>query len=1050
MSGERWERLNALFHAALELPPEERGDYLDRACGLDPELHREAERLIRAHERAGAFIETPAIALRLWPDHGGDEIAPGQRFGPYRIVRQVARGGMGAVYLAERADGQYERRVALKVIRRGLDLEPMLRRFRAERQILASLEHPNIARLLDGGTSEDGQPFFVMEYIEGEPIDAYVRARDLSIKDRLRLFLPVCDAVAHAHRHGIVHRDIKPANLLVTSAGVPKLLDFGIAKALTPDTPGATSSVTGFRLLTPEYASPEQVEGQSATFASDVYSLGVILYELLTGGSPYRPRSRDPLDVADAVRTTIPQPPSATTPPLVRRQLRGDLDTIVLSALRKEPARRYAEVEDLAADIRRHLDGLPIRARRDSVRYRTVKFLKRNRSAVAAAGLAFLATSLLALFIALRVTGSEPSLLQSGSLERQDRIVVGPFTDPLGDTLLGAAITEAFRIDLTQSPNVRVLTPARIRSALERMQYRGDHIPNDSVARELALREGAKAFVSGSIGRLGGAWTISVHLVSAVGDEELTALRTTARDSTGLVAAVGQASRMLRQRLGETLRDLRDMPALEEATTASLPALRTYTEGYAHFLRGDRRRAIQLYEEAVALDTAFATAYSAMASTYAALAEPGRAHAATRRALVHRERLPLREGGILAASSAYGRNDYATAIREYGALLTRYPDDVPILNNLALAYRDARQFAAAESLWHRAIALDSTINVLYYGLHSAAVHQGRLADGKRILDIVRRRIPDDPLLPIIDVQQAAAEQAWDDAERLALINLARHQGDTLGLVDAYEQLAGIAMTQGRLGEAEQRWRLQLEMSTRSGSYGRRLFGATQLAWLYLRHHEDPARARVLIDSVLSAQPLEDILPGDRPYEPLARLFAALGDLDVARSLHAAADSNNRALDVLQPGEQAWTRGVIMLAEGRAADAERALREAADRHLCPICPLPDLARAQAALGDDEEVLATWGAYLETPWLWRYETDAVELGHALVRMGQLHEMRREMDDAATRYEQHLVLWRWADGPAAQAAARTRERLERLKRRSGRNRRRKRPAGPGPGGL
>ena len=1023
-SSERWERLNVIFHEATGLDPARRDLYLTQACGEDEELRSEAERLIIAHERADRFIETPVIAVRgIWPERGVDEVAPGRLIGPYRILSEIARGGMGAVYLAERADGQYQQRVALKVIRGVMDTDLMLRRFRAERQILASLEHPNIARLLDGGTSGDGQPYFVMEYIAGAPINQFVKSRALAVAERLHLFLAVCDAVAHAHRREVIHRDIKPANILVTPEGVPKLLDFGIAKAPTPDASGSTAPITGLRLLTPEYASPEQIEGQTATVASDVYSLGVVLYELLTGSSPYKPRSRDPLDVADAVRTTIPEPPSIGVPPIIRRQLRGDLDTIVLVALRKEPARRYQSVDDLAGDLRRHLHGLPITARRDRVGYRAAKFLTRNRPAVLAAGAAVIVTSLAGAGVLVLRPSTAPSLL-GGPLAPRDRIVVSRFTEQTGDTVLAAAISEAFRIDLTQSPNVRVMTPVQVRGALERMQYDGTVIPGDSVARDLAVREGAKAYITGSIARVGGTYAITVQLTSAEGGEALSAVRETATDSTQLIAAVGRASRALRRQLGESLRDLRDMPTLERATTASLPALRKYTEANRLFVKGDRALAITLFEEAVALDTAFASAYSGIAGAYGAMAEPGRAFSAQMRALAHSDRLPFRERGLLIARAAYARNDYQGTIREYSRVLERYPTDVAVLNNLALAYRNTRRFAEAASLWNRAIAIDSSVNVLYHGLLNALVGENKLEEARAMLEIIRRRFPQDALAPTVAVQLAAAEQEWDEAERLALANRERVLGDTLNLVDAYEQLASIAMTQGRLAEAERHWRTQIMLSTKSESYGRRLFGAMQLGYLELRYRKQPARARAIVDSVVALMPLGDILPADRPYEALSRFYAEAGDVPGARALLAAADSNNRALDRVMIADMAWARGEIALASGDARTAESALVTASRAHWCTICVLPSLARAYEGANKPDLALATYREYMSTPWLWRYENDAIEIGRVLRRMGELYERAGQQTEANRAWNQLLTVWRNADGPAALDAAAVRK--------------------------
>src|SRR5918998_932935 len=282
MTPESWQRIKRIFNEAVELAPSEQGLFLDAACGSDERVRREVERMLAAD---------PADDLEASPfslfDRGEGAGFRGRRVGRYRILEEVGRGGMGAVFAAVRDDGEFEQRVALKVIKSGLSTSTIVRRFRHERQILASLEHTNIARLLDGGMSDDGLPFYVMEFIEGEPIDDYCRSRALGVRERLGLFRQVCAAVSYAHRRLIVHRDLKPSNILVTGEGRAKLLDFGIAKVVSQDDGGAQSTATQLGLMTPDYASPEQFRGETVTTATDVYSLGVVLYELLTGALPY-------------------------------------------------------------------------------------------------------------------------------------------------------------------------------------------------------------------------------------------------------------------------------------------------------------------------------------------------------------------------------------------------------------------------------------------------------------------------------------------------------------------------------------------------------------------------------------------------------------------------------------------------------------------------------------------------------------------------------------------------------------------------------------------
>ncbi len=422
MTPERWQQVKGVLQQVLEIPPPHRAAFLSQACDGDESLRLEVESLLM-NEEAGAegFLETPLWTSAVFEAALSDSWV-GRRIGAYEIVDLMGEGGMGSVYRGVRADKQYEKQVAIKVVRQGLGTAFALAQFRAERQILANLDHPYIARLLDGGTTDTGLPYLVMELVEGEPIDQYCNSRKLSIDDRLRLFLRVCSGVQYAHQHLVIHRDLKPGNIFVTAGGTPKLLDFGIAKILDPGTPGAAEpTLNMMRMLTPEYASPEQVRGEVVTTASDVYSLGVVLFRLLTGQHPFRSQAQSPDEILRATRDTEPPRPSTAarweqtaqtagagqegrtfeaanedSPEKLSKRLRGDLDNIALMALRKEPQRRYASAEHFAEDIRRHLGSLPVRARADTFRYRASKFIVRHRKGVlVAAGVAAVLVALM-------------------------------------------------------------------------------------------------------------------------------------------------------------------------------------------------------------------------------------------------------------------------------------------------------------------------------------------------------------------------------------------------------------------------------------------------------------------------------------------------------------------------------------------------------------------------------------------------------------------------------------------------------------------------------
>jgi eukaryotic-like serine/threonine-protein kinase len=371
MHPERWKRIKEVLDVSLRLEAGERAEYLTRVCETDTEMREEVESLLEAHAATGEFLETPALQEPADPFLG-------VRLGAYKVTELIGNGGMGSVYRGNRIDEAFHKEVAIKIVRRGLDLDRVVRQFRRERQIAASLEHPNIATLIDGGTTPEGLPYFVMEFIRGKPIDLYCDEMGLKTRNRLELFATVCAAVQFAHNFGVVHRDIKPGNILVTSAGIPKLLDFGVAKILNPDIlSGSGDSVGTFvPAMTPDYASPEQISGGLVTEASDVYSLGVLLYELLTS---HRPRGR-----LDDVRMREVLPPSRTDG---GRGLHRDLDDIVLMAMQPEPENRYPSAAAFEADIRRFLDSRPVLARKGSVRYRVARLLTRNRSTAAFTGI---------------------------------------------------------------------------------------------------------------------------------------------------------------------------------------------------------------------------------------------------------------------------------------------------------------------------------------------------------------------------------------------------------------------------------------------------------------------------------------------------------------------------------------------------------------------------------------------------------------------------------------------------------------------------------------
>jgi eukaryotic-like serine/threonine-protein kinase len=473
MTPARWRDVKPILAEVLEAGDAERPALLERLCGSDAELRRSVEQLLALEAAASEALNSavaPGLALRA-------EARAPESIGPYRVVGEIGRGGMGVVYLAERDDGEYRKRVAIKLITGAMRHAGLERRFRRERQILAQLEHPGIARLLDGGATAEGQPYFVMEHVEGLPLLQYCETAGLDVAAKLALFVEICDAVAYAHGRVVVHRDLKPGNILITPEGRSKLLDFGLARALQEDVDAAETAAPA---MTPAYASPEQIRGEPDTVAGDVYSLGVILYEMLAGQRPYRD-ARTLAQLARAIEEEAPVPLAQAAPAPVRKRLAGDLETIVAKALDKDPRRRYASAADFAADVRRHLDGRPVLARPATLRYRAGKLLRRHRVAIPAA----------AVSLALIVGFAAAAVWEARRAQRRFEQVRG----------LAHSVLFELHDAIERLPGSTAARELLVRRALEYLENLArESGRNAAVAREVALGYERVAIVQGYLG----------------------------------------------------------------------------------------------------------------------------------------------------------------------------------------------------------------------------------------------------------------------------------------------------------------------------------------------------------------------------------------------------------------------------------------------------------------------------------------------------------------------------------------------------------------------
>jgi tetratricopeptide (TPR) repeat protein len=708
---DRWTQVEAIVDQALDRPADARDAFVRAACGEDDELRRAAEAWLAACDDPALFPDAPAAVFAAPLVSAGVTTTSNNdppetlHIGPYRLGRELGRGGMGTVYLAERDDGQLDRRVAIKLMRRGTGDDAHLgRRFLEERQILARLEHPHIATLIDGGITPDGRLYFVMQYIEGLPIDRYCDEQKLTVEARLRIFLNVCAAVQHAHKHQVVHRDLKPGNILVTADGQPKLLDFGIAKFLEPESPGSAELTrTGERLLTPEYASPEQIRGEMVTPASDVHALGVLLHQLLTGQRPFRRSLRTRHDLERAILEDEPtQPSDAVTSPVDRRRLRGDLDAIVLTALRKTPTDRYADAGQLGADIERHLARQPVRARGRAPAIRMRLFARRNRvTLVAAAAGTFLGALVLAVSPLRARWVTVPSDV-AGAVLAIGRIV--DYRDGAGRES-AASLVDMLATNLARTEGLAVISAGRM---YELAHQSPDDSSDESLARAARLA-GATEILNGAIyPTTTGGMRLDLRRESVSSGTILGAYTTSGAD---LFALADSATASLVAGLGLVA----PTGSIADVTTRSLEAYRLYMDGLQLFYAGQRPAADSAFQAALRVDSMFAMAayFSARSSPYqwrfasatSAAREEFSGRFARALRLSHnasdRERLTIR--------AYYEQYHLSPAMRPVAeTLAVRYPREIDGHLMLGISTVLQGDLQPAQAHYMRVLALDSS------------------------------------------------------------------------------------------------------------------------------------------------------------------------------------------------------------------------------------------------------------------------------------------------------------------------------------------------------
>jgi len=1086
---ERWEQIEQVFVAALNTAdPDQRKAVLDAGCADDPELRREVEGLLAASRGANPFLRSIAHGAGLpFGDREEAQGVEGRLLGAYRLIREIGRGGMGLVYLAERADGRFEMNVAIKVLPLGMGNHAHRSRFRAERRILAQLDHPGIARLVDAGVTRDALPYFVMEYVEGEPITRYCDRTDCTIEQRLDLFGQVCDAVGYAHRKRLVHRDLKPSNILVDSAGRVKLLDFGIAKLLDGDA-AADSTLTrwGGNPVTPAFASPEQMAGGPITLASDVYQLGALLYLLLAGRAPISLTGKPYQEIMQRLAEREPTPPSAAgeaaapggdpdgRPRLLARlrrvrppgtRSRSDLDAIVLKALRKQPERRYASADELAADLRRFRGGEPVLVRRDGWRNRLRHGHFRRPVAVGTAALGLLLVIVMVTAVLTRV-GWDPGLpagaegTEAGSTGGAT-VAVLPF-DVRGDASLhylgeGLASLLAGSVD-----GVGGIRSVDSRTLMNTMARAGTATLDRDDADGVAARFGAVAYLTGDVVAVGGRLRVSAQLRD---------LRGTGQDHFLVIEGSEPEIFELSERLaGWVIGRLAPgrHARTAAASTGSLAALQSYVAGEAAYRRGDYEAAVHAFTSAVEADTAFALANYRLSVALEWIGGEGRAAPYAARAARHSARLPTRDRLLVEGHFAYRSLDFDTAERVYRRLVARYPET------------EEGWYGLAEITYHRGPARGGPMTEAREAFEAvlrldpdhlpALLHRARIAAAERdthqLNALVRRYVQSAPAgeravelraiqalmtrddlarrQVMAELQTEASPRLWMTAWRAVvysgeleagseLVRLLLHSSRPLNhRANAHLMLAHIELARGRPARAAAELDLADGLIPGTALLVRGLFatvpfvatGAPELRDLRTRLEDRPADAPwPQGQSILAAD------AAARPYL-LGLLDLALGDVEQARARVEVLEAMDPRAAPTATGSAAALLARIALGSSSPNEA-LAIASAHGERVglpyssggSPFYSQLDARFLRAQLldraGRHDDALLWYDSFVED-----HPFGVIYVAPAHARAATLHADAGRMEEAARHYAAFIRLWRDAE-PDLQPLVRDAER-------------------------